>query len=89
MATPQHGATPSPIPSFNPSISAHPSASLKAISEAIRAWCSRSGWDALGAGEAFPPPRSLEPQTAMCAPAFPIADLLDEDLCYLWLMRAR
>jgi hypothetical protein len=25
----------------------------------------------------------------MCAPAFPIADLLDEDLCYLWLMRAR
>lgn len=25
----------------------------------------------------------------MSAPAFPIADLLDEDLCYLWLMRAR
>jgi hypothetical protein len=25
----------------------------------------------------------------MCAPAFPIADLLDEDLCCLWLMRAR
>jgi transposase-like protein len=25
----------------------------------------------------------------MCAPTFPIADLLDEDLCYLWLMRAR
>lgn len=25
----------------------------------------------------------------MCAPVFPLADLLDEDLCYLWLMRAR
>jgi hypothetical protein len=30
-----------------------------------------------------------EAAAAMCAPAFPIADLLDEDLCCLWLMRAR
>lgn len=25
----------------------------------------------------------------MCAPTFPITELLDEDLCYFWLMRAR